>query len=309
MKTLIILNPHAGSGRAGKLRTQIEPLLEAELGELEVAITESPQDVARHLEKAHADGFTRVIAIGGDGTNHALINELMRLNRRYPNDPPMTFGQLPIGTGQDWARAMGVPLNPEKAVRWIASAHTAPLDVGQLTTPDNPENAERYFLNIASAGISGMITERINRLHAKRPWTFYRKVLEALVVYTPRQMAIRLDGRAWFDGKAYVVAIANGSAFGHGMKIAPNARYNDGLFDVVLIEGMPRVQGMLVLNTVYSGVHLKRHDVHLQRARVVEIEGDGRPIGMELDGEHAAGKSLRFEILPGALTTLVGAST
>jgi len=220
----------------------------------------------------------------------------------------MTFGQLPIGTGQDWARAMGVPLDPEQAVRWIASAHTAPLDVGQLTTPDNPATGEHYFLNIASAGISGMITERINRLNKKRPWTFYRKVLEALVVYTPRQMAIKLDGKPWFEGKAYVVAIANGSTFGHGMNIAPGARYDDGLFDVVLIEGMPRIEGMMVLNTVYSGEHLKRNDVHRDQGRIVEIEGDGKPIGMELDGEHAAGKSLRFEVLPGVLSTLVGAS-
>src|SRR5947207_6621797 len=98
MTTLIILNPHAGSGRAGKLWTQIEPLLWKELGELVVAITERPQDVAQHLEKARDAGLTRVIAIGGDGTNHALVNELVRLNHRYPGEPPMTFGQLPIGT-------------------------------------------------------------------------------------------------------------------------------------------------------------------------------------------------------------------
>src|SRR6185369_4330955 len=101
MKTLIILNPHAGSGRAGRLWSQIEPLLWKELGELVVAITEKPQDVAQHLEKAHAADLKRVIAIGGDGTNHALVNELIRLNKRYPDEPPMTFGSLPIGTGRD----------------------------------------------------------------------------------------------------------------------------------------------------------------------------------------------------------------
>src|SRR5579871_422268 len=106
MKTLIILNPHAGSGRAGRLWSKIQQPLEDALGDLEVARTERPEDVARYVDKAHDDGLTRVIAIGGDGTNHALINELVRLYRRYPDDPPMTFGQLPIGTGQDWARAM-----------------------------------------------------------------------------------------------------------------------------------------------------------------------------------------------------------
>src|SRR3989442_860458 len=95
MTTLIILNPHAGSGRAGKLWTEIEPLLWRELGELVVAVTQRPEDVAEHLDKARAAGLTRVIAIGGDGTNHALINSLIKLNREHPEGPQMTFGNLP----------------------------------------------------------------------------------------------------------------------------------------------------------------------------------------------------------------------
>src|SRR5215471_1474594 len=102
MTTLIILNPHAGGGRAGKLWTQIEPMLWEELGELVVAVTQRPEEVAGHLDKAQAAGLTRVIAIGGDGTNHALINELVRLNKQYPAEPLITFGNLPLGTGQDW---------------------------------------------------------------------------------------------------------------------------------------------------------------------------------------------------------------
>src|SRR5258708_31108622 len=187
----------------------------------------------------------------------------MALIGRYADGPAMTFGQLRIGTGQDWARAMGIPFDREQAVRWLASAHPAPLDVGQLTTPDSSENVERYFLNIASAGISGMIMERINRIRDRRPWTFHRKVIEALAVYTPRQLAIKLDGKAWYDGTAYLGAIANSSAVGHGMNTAPDASYNDGLFDVVLIEGMPRLESILMLHTLYSGAHLNRRDVHV----------------------------------------------
>src|SRR5260221_3619784 len=121
-RTLIILNPHAGSGRAGKVWAQIEPLLWKELGELVVAVTQHPKDVAEHLYKARAAGLTRVIAIGGDGTNHVLINELLQLNREDPNGAKMTFGSIPIGTGRDWARALGIPFSPEEAVKWIKSA-------------------------------------------------------------------------------------------------------------------------------------------------------------------------------------------
>src|SRR5258706_11072891 len=153
MTTLIILNPHAGSGRAGKLWTEIEPLLWKELGELVVAVTQRPEDVAEHLDKARAAGLTRVIAIGGDGTNHALINALITLNREHPEGPKMTFGNLPLGTGRDWARTLGIPFKPADAVRWIKGAHPAPLDVGQSQIGSSSQN----FLNIASVGISGVI--------------------------------------------------------------------------------------------------------------------------------------------------------
>jgi diacylglycerol kinase (ATP) len=305
MTTLIILNPHAGSGRAGKLWSKIEPLLWQELGELVIAVTQRPEEVAAHLDKARAAGLTRVIAIGGDGTNHALVNELIRLNRSDPSDPQMTFGSLPIGTGRDWARTLGIPFTPADAVRWIKSAQPSPLDAGELVTEQaNGTTATRHFLNIASVGISGMITGQINQLIERRPWTFYKATVEALLRYRPPHMTIRLDGALWYEGEAYIVAIANGRTFGHGMKIAPNADYGDGMFDVVLVEGMPRARVLAALNTVYSGAHLKRSDVHWQRARVAEVECSTGPLSMELDGENAVGSKLHFEVLPGALSTL-----
>ncbi len=299
MKTLIILNPHAGSGRAGRLWSKIEPLLWQELGELVVAVTQRPEEIAPHLESARAAGLTRVIAIGGDGTNHSLVNELVRLNQRHP-------GSLPMGTGQDWARSLGVPLTPEAAVRWIKEAHPAPLDVGCLIGGTGPD---KHFLNIASVGIGGVVSARINRLPTRRPWTFYRMTLEGLLSYRPQYVTVKLDGKTWYEGKIYAVAVANGQTFGHGMRIAPYAIYNDNLFDIVLIEGMPRLEAALALNTVYSGAHLKRADVHSARAHTIEIEGNDGPLPVELDGEAEQGKTLHFEVISGALSTLVNHSS
>ncbi len=303
-KTLIILNPHAGSGRAGRLWTRIEPLLWKEIGELVIAVTQKPEEVAAHLEQARAAGLMRVIAIGGDGTNYALINELMRLNRQDPDAPRMTFGCLPIGTGHDWARTLGIPARPADAVRWIAGAHPAPLDVGSLHFTQNGKAVERNFLNIASGGISSEISERVNRQSRRYPWTFLAASVQALLTSQPTQLRVRLDGQPWYDGSAYIVAVANGRSFGHGMKVAPDARINDGKFDVVLVEGMSRARIIGALNTVYSGTHVKRSDVHVARAQTVEIESAGK-LGLELDGEPTSGEGIRFDILPGALNTLV----
>jgi diacylglycerol kinase (ATP) len=305
VKTLIILNPHAGGGRAGRLWHKIEPLLWEELGELVIAVTQHPGEVAQHLEKARIAGLTRVITIGGDGTNHALVNELIRLNRRYPDEPPMTFASLPIGTGRDWARALGVPFSPKKAVAWIKQARPALLDLGSLTM-DGEES--RHFLNIASVGISGVIVNMVNRLTVRRPWTFYKSTVQSLWTYQPPHLRIKLDGQLWYDAKALLCAVANGSMFGHGLRIAPNALYDDGLFDVVAIEALPRWEAVIALNSLYSGSHLQRKDVHIARAHTVEVEADGKPLELELDGEGASGHQLRFELLPRALRTLTAAS-
>ncbi len=297
-KTLIILNPHAGNGSAGRLWTRIEPLLWKALGKLVIAVTQTPEEVAPHLARAREAGLTRVICIGGDGTSHSLINELIHLNQSDPAAPHMTFGCLPIGTGRDWSRTLGTPHTPEAAVRWIASAHPVPVDVGHVDTG----NQAAYFLNIASAGASGEVTRRADQQN-RRPWTYLVGTLLTLARYTPPQVRVLLDGKLWYEGKSYLVAVANGRYFGHNMRIAPDADIHDGLFDVVLVEGMPRLRVMGALQTAYTGEHIKRGDVHTARARSVEIQS-AVTLPCEKDGEVLSGGTVRFECIPHALEML-----
>ncbi len=117
-------------------------------------------------------------------------------------------------------------------------------------------------------------------------------------------MRVRVDGEDWYEGKAYLVAVANGTTFGHGMRIAPTAQINDGLFDVVLVEGMPRMEILLALRKVYNATHLVHPGVHFKRGKTVEITGLQGPLGLDLDGESASGESLRFSVQPGMLQLL-----
>jgi diacylglycerol kinase family enzyme len=166
-ETLIILNPHAAGGRAGQLWKKIEPLLWERLGELVIAVTDHPEEVAQHLDKAYASGLTRVISIGGDGTNNSLVNALARLNQQHPDGPPMVYGQLPIGTGRDWARSRGIPLDIHQATEWIASASPRPTDVGLVRFHE--QGRQQYFLNIASTGLGGDVDTRVLRIRQRRP--------------------------------------------------------------------------------------------------------------------------------------------
>lgn len=299
-KTLIILNPHAGSGRAGRVWKKIEPLLWNLLGELVIAVTEHPEDVAQHLDKAYASGLTRVISIGGDGTNHALVNALVNLNERHPDGTPMVYGNLPIGSGRDWARSRGVPFNIEAAARWIANAQPTPTDIGLVAYNGKRE----HFLNIASAGLSGEVDLRVSRVRTHRPWTFLQATVETIITHQPQAMQVTLDGEAWYEGSSYLVAVANGSTFGHGMKIAPDATTNDGLFDVVLVEGVSRPTILAALWRVYNGSHLTHPAVRFRRAKDVKISGPMGEIGLDLDGEHASGQQLHFTMRPGLLSIL-----
>lgn len=300
-KTLIILNPHAAGGRAGAIWKVLEPKLWGRLGELVVAITQNQDEVAAHLDKAQASGLTRVIAIGGDGTNHALINALAALNARNPDATPMIYGNLPVGTGRDWARGLGIPFRDvDAAADWIAGATPQPVDIGRVVY----DGQQRYFLNIASAGISGDIATQVNSIRKRRPWTFLQQTVLALLRYAPEKVHIALDGAGWYDGNAYLLAVANGSTFGRGMRIAPEAKPNDGLFDVILVKGMSRPRILMAFEQVYRGAHLTHPRVQHGRAQSVRIETPA-PLHFELDGETFNGQMLDFTLHPGLLKMLL----
>lgn len=300
-KTLIVLNPHAGSGRAGRLWREIEPLLWQQLGELVVAVTQRPDEVAQHIDKAYAVGITRIISIGGDGTNHALINALADFNAQHPQSNPLVYGMFPIGTGRDWARGQGMPVNSlTAAAEWIARAQPTPTDIGQLTY----ERGREYFLNIASAGIGGEVMERLNRMPSRRPWSYLTTTIATLIQHEPQPMEITLDGQPWYEGTAYVVAIANGTTFGHGMKIAPDAKPRDGWFDVVLVRGVSRLRILAALQQVYTGSHLSHPAVRAGRAKEIHIRNPQGALGLELDGEPISASDLTVRVQPGLLNLL-----
>ncbi len=300
-RTLIILNPHAAGGRAGKVWKDLEPLLWQELGELMVAVTQHPAEVAEHLDKAHAVGIRRVVSIGGDGTNHALVNALAGQNETLAPEDRMIYGTLPVGTGRDWARGAGIPTRDLKqAAEWIARAQPKPLDLGKVEAGSHAE----YFLNIASAGLGGEVAKRVNRQSTRRPWTFLGATVQTILQYRPGPMTVKLDGENWYDGGAFALVVANGTTFGHGMKIAPNAHPDDGLFDVVLVKNASRATILTALRRVYSATHLTHPAVQHARAQQVEVQSADK-LGMELDGEPMDGQSITFLVQPGILNVLM----
>jgi YegS/Rv2252/BmrU family lipid kinase len=282
-KTLFIVNPNAGSGRGRKTWRKVEPELVNLASDYAVVMTRHIEDVDAIIAQAVLDDVKRIISIGGDGTTNVVINALMRYTKTHA-DNDLIYGAIPAGTGRDFARGAGIPLDTVKAAHYILKEATVQsIDVGHVTYGKQ----DRYFLNISSAGISNDVVQRVERAN-KRPWTYFVSVITALAQYQPEAMRIELDGELWFEGRIYIAAIANGTTLGQGILIAPDAKFDDGLFDVIIAQEMPTFDLIRAFPTIYTGKHITHPKVKVGRAKKVRISSPvQQPLGIDFDGEPA----------------------
>lgn len=296
-RSLIIINPHAGGGRARRIWQQHAGYIRARLGDVEAVETDSQDDVADALCSASRHGVTRVISIGGDGTNHHSVNAIINHNRAHPHHR-LTYASLPAGTGRDWSRGAAMPLSIPQAVDWIASARLRYVDVGRALL----DGQERFFLNASSVGISGEVVKRVEASAKGGRITFLRAILGALLAYRPTPMQIDVDDQRWFDGPVYLAAVCNGRFFGQGLKVAPDAEIDDGLFDMVAAGDLRLPAVLRLLQRMYRGAHIFSPHVRLQRGSTVTItSATADPLGLDLDGEGAFAQQIHYSILPQAL--------
>ena len=159
----------------------------------------------------------------------------------------------------------------------------------------------RYALNVASAGISGLVDELVNAQGVRGSTAFLTATLTALRRYRPFTARVEVDGELWHDGGVFLLAVANGRSFGKGMRIAPRAEVDDGLADLVLVKPLPGWLVPLELPRLYLGHHLGSRYVDWRRARHVRLEPAGGLPPFDVDGETLPSGAADFEILPGAL--------
>ncbi len=199
---------------------------------------------------------------------------------------------------------------PQAALEHLKKAKIKTVDIGRvscLSTEGLP--VTRYFINIASFGMSGVIVDRVNRARFAKlfggSFAFAFHSAMGMLKYRDQKVRLRIDGEYDEIDSISTVAIANAQFFGGGMKIAPNAIPHDGEFDVVVIGGAPKLQAIKDLQLIYTGEHIKNPAVRIVRGRKVVAapvaETHGVPVLIETDGENAGRLPATFEILPGAL--------
>jgi diacylglycerol kinase (ATP) len=305
MTTLVIVNPNAMGGRALRAWRRFEPVMRERFPGLQVAITPTIADVPQTIGSALKSGIRTIIGVGGDGTNYALVNAIVNLTDRDENLPIPSYGTFPIGTGCDFASSRGIPKGSLETVDWLAAAQPVPADIGvvQFTDRDGA-NIRRCYLNIASGGISGDVSRRVNTALVKRPWTYLAATITSILRTSPPDVHVRLDGYEFYSGRALLVTCANSTTFGHGMRIAPDARLDDGLLDVVLVRDASKITVLKALNRVYSATHLTHPAVCYGRAREVRIDTLDGTIDGDLDGESFHGRDWMFTLRPKLLPLL-----
>jgi YegS/Rv2252/BmrU family lipid kinase len=303
LRTLVVVNP---ASRGGATRRQFERLLpqvREALGACEVEWTRGPRDAERIAREAVRAGVERVIVAGGDGTLSEVATGILAADLGGYAE----LGVLPLGTGGDLRRTLGVPAQPAAALAAIAAGKATRLDAGRATFCDRAGREARvHFVNIASLGISGLTTELVNRAPKALGGrvSFLLGTLRSIVSYRAdaHPVELVLDGEVIHRGPLVLAAAANGRYFGGGMQVAPGARPDDGLLEVVAIPGFAKLRLLAELPKIYRGTHLAVPGVLSRRGRVLEARPlGGEPPWVEIDGEPLGRLPARFEVLPGAL--------
>ncbi|HEV7682350.1 MAG TPA: diacylglycerol kinase family protein [Pyrinomonadaceae bacterium] len=308
MLPVVIINPESAGGATRDAWPRIASELSTHFGSFTPKFTTRTGEGIELAANAARKGTKLIIACGGDGTISEVANGILSV------DSDSELGILPSGTGGDFRRTLNIPNRVAGAARILREGQTRLIDVGKITfTKDDGEPESRYFLGVASFGMSADVISRVKEggpdwLPAKGPkWltgrlSFAVAMLQTAAKKSATRIVVQLDD----DPARYMtvanLCIANARYFGGGMKIAPNAKLADGKFDVVSIGDLGAARILANAPRLYAGAHLSMAEVgHALAVKVSARSVDDQTIEVEVDGEIPGQLPATFQILPKAL--------
>tara|TARA_R110000751_G_scaffold307401_1_gene428486 strand:- start:57025 stop:57999 length:975 start_codon:yes stop_codon:yes gene_type:complete len=307
MSIFVVVNPQAGSSRTGRRWPDIAKRIAGQIGSFDHALTTGSGEASHLARHAIAGGATLVIAVGGDGTISETVNGFT--DAMGTVNATCAFAAISEGTGADFARNPVPEGYSNDPIAAIASAKRRHIDLGRVTyTDDAGQRASRLFVNIASMGLSGAVDRQVNadRMTGFLPgkFVFYLATLRALMRHENQTVRLTIDDTQPFMVDLTMAAIANGQYFGGGMRIAPQARLDSGLFEIIVLSCSSRLSLIKDLSLVYRGAHMNHPMIMARKGRriVAEVTGPGNgKVPLDIDGESPGYLKAEFEILPGAL--------
>jgi YegS/Rv2252/BmrU family lipid kinase len=303
VKTVFVVNPASGNASTGRQWDELSGRILGLGLDHQALITHTPGDATELAARAIREGASTVVAVGGDGT----INEVANGFFVDGVDAAGTaLGVLPMGTGGDFRRTVGIPEGFEPAIQALRERRLRRIDAGRIEMQAlDGSPLTRHFVNIADAGIGGVVVERVNRttkLFGGRISFQYAAMMTLLTFKPPAVRVESAEGR--FDGRAQNVVVANGQYFGGSMHVAPRAVPDDGLLEIVVFGDIARFEALRSINDIYSAKHLENPKVQTWRTPHLRVSSDERVL-IDVDGEMCGTLPATFTVVPAAIDLVV----
>jgi len=289
----LIANPIAGRGRGREALPAAEEALRHQGLHFATEVTSRPLEAMEIARRAAEEGCELVVAMGGDGTSHEVANGLLS-----SSNSEVTLGMIPIGTGNDFADMFDTPTDLTALCQRFREGKTRLIDVGQVN--------DRYFVNVLGIGFDALVSiESLKIQHVLRGFPLYlAAVFITLKEYQIPHITVEFDGER-LSMPMTMINVANGKREGGGFLITPDAKNDDGVFDLLIAEGLGRLGILRLLPEVIKGTHVDKEPVTMARAKRVVIDSPD-PLPVHADGEilYTDAHHLEIEIIPSRLRVI-----
>ncbi len=300
-----IVNPAAGSGRALKKWPALEDSLKKAGICYDVVFTEKKLHAAELAGRAIAEGIRHLVAVGGDGTAHEVVNGIFQQTTCPAEE--VTFTLLPIGTGNDWIKTHRIPKNSGQWLQFFQQGRTSFQDIGWMVFQKNGEEHKRYFLNVAGLSYDGYVANKADEYKSRVSNTllYLFLVFRCLFQFKIPHSSILFDGRE-VDNKFYTINIGVCRYSGGGLQLVPHAEPNDGKLALTLVKRVSKLEVLLITPLFYLGKIGWHPAVSLHQAEEILVKSlDGQPVLAEADGEFLGETPVKMGILKNSLKIMI----
>ena len=302
----VIVNPNAGRRKGEKDWLEIARLLNEAGIRFTNVFTEHRDHAVKLTRKYIEAGFKHIIVVGGDGTLNEVVNGVF-LQKQYPVNQ-ITLAMIPVGTGNDWCRMFGIPLNYRQAIGFITRGTTFLQDAGRVSFFSSENlHKTRYFINMAGMGYDALVAKKTNLLKESgkiQPFSYLLNMLTSLFSYHIAESTIIFGGQT-IESSVFSMSVGICQYNGGGMKQAPNAIPDDGLFDLTIITKVTKFEVFKNITKLFDGTFIHMPQVSTYTADKIAIES-APPLFLEVDGESLGHTPFQFEVVPLSIKVITG---
>ncbi len=303
-KYFVVVNPNAGNKRGGKDWPQIQALLNEYGIEHDFYFTKYRHDAIITVNRKVLEGFTKFIAVGGDGTINEVVNGIFYSGKKLPSTE---VGAIMIGTGNDWGRMFNIPSDYRKAVETLRKGVVFSQDVGKVTYHLAKKMHSRFFINTAGLGFDALVVKNTNKSKDKgssNKFSYLTTLFTTLMSYRKLDINIKIDELHMPGKELFTMSIGIGKFSGGGMMQVPEALANDGLFDVMLVNKISKFKIIRKIKTLYNGKIGTLPEVSLLKANKIVVDSKEKVL-LQVDGESLGHNPFEFEIIDQKLNIIV----